>query len=605
MLGVERTAQFNTRVWSNGDSVEQSWLNFNADETATVVISLVSGSITSAKVVPEDKGHTMLVSGGTLTLTVPQNVQLRVVIVGDEANTLHLISSPLKPALAAASIDWDDVVQPIVAVEGNGQITVTGHGFTGSVDLIFINGGTLPTVTLGTLEVREPIACTVVDADTIQIVGVEFGDEGTGQHYIAPAAWADTDTELRFPAGVHELCRGFWLGRGTSIYIDEGAVLRGSLDVSDSRGIAGGCVIRGGGGVLAPVYTYEEVAALPQEDRFVHSAIYGGTGSWSGTYDVTVQGIGIVNTPFYSSTPCVRYWTNCFAISPWCYTTDGFKTQSPVTIGAEVGAIDCYAYVGDDAFYFQRGAPVFRRCLAAVTANGCFHGGYFPRDAAGTPGAQIIDCDAIYLGTAHPTLAVGGSGVIKAMIDGLESETALGTNLVTVSDLKVWGENAGALVTLGNIPYPYSFPSERDQNGQLNNWTIDGLWAQKTPGQKSPIVGLNGANTPHDITFSNLQIGGIDVYDDNFEDFFDVGVYPYRINWDARPEPEPEAEPVLTETEALHEAMLEAPDVASYTTATGVSVTRRSVDEMMKLDRYLREKQARARGLRQTRVRFR
>lgn len=63
-------------------------------------------------------------------------------------------------------------------------------------------------------------------------------------------------------------------------------------------------------------------------------------------------------------------------------------------------------------------------------------------------------------------------------------------------------------------------------------------------------------------------------------------------------------EPTEEQATDLKAAIFEAPDVASYTTVTGAQVQRRSVDEILKLERAVREARLRRRRFRQSRVRF-
>ena len=50
--------------------------------------------------------------------------------------------------------------------------------------------------------------------------------------------------------------------------------------------------------------------------------------------------------------------------------------------------------------------------------------------------------------------------------------------------------------------------------------------------------------------------------------------------------------------------MLESPDIASYTTPTGLQVTRRSASDLIALQREMDARASRRRGFRQTLVRF-
>lgn len=62
--------------------------------------------------------------------------------------------------------------------------------------------------------------------------------------------------------------------------------------------------------------------------------------------------------------------------------------------------------------------------------------------------------------------------------------------------------------------------------------------------------------------------------------------------------------PTSEQLQELTDALYDAPDVAAYTTPSGLSVTRRSVGDMLKLDQAQQAAAARRRGLRQTLVRF-
>lgn len=63
-------------------------------------------------------------------------------------------------------------------------------------------------------------------------------------------------------------------------------------------------------------------------------------------------------------------------------------------------------------------------------------------------------------------------------------------------------------------------------------------------------------------------------------------------------------EPTQQQVNDLAAAMFDAPDVAAYTTPSGLSVTRRSVDELLKLEEALRARAARRLGTRNVKVRF-
>ncbi len=62
--------------------------------------------------------------------------------------------------------------------------------------------------------------------------------------------------------------------------------------------------------------------------------------------------------------------------------------------------------------------------------------------------------------------------------------------------------------------------------------------------------------------------------------------------------------PSAEQQQALTDAMLESPDIASYTTPTGLQVTRRSASDLIALQREMDARASRRRGFRQTLVRF-
>ena len=62
--------------------------------------------------------------------------------------------------------------------------------------------------------------------------------------------------------------------------------------------------------------------------------------------------------------------------------------------------------------------------------------------------------------------------------------------------------------------------------------------------------------------------------------------------------------PSVEQVQSLTDAMFDSPDIASYTTPSGLQVTRRSASDLIMLQREADARAARARGIRQTLVRF-
>lgn len=107
VYGRSRTTLFDTAVWDASDTVEMSWLTYGSNATTTVVLSKVSGSITSVAIYPSDTGTTSTIAGGVCTLSVPTNVRLRIEVNGDRANVMHLFEA----------IDLAGVVEHVTLLE--------------------------------------------------------------------------------------------------------------------------------------------------------------------------------------------------------------------------------------------------------------------------------------------------------------------------------------------------------------------------------------------------------------------------------------------------------------------------------------------------------
>lgn len=544
-----KTCNLPSAGWAQGASVEQSWITYGADTSTTVVVTYANATpITSAKIIPDDLGVTQSIAGGALTLTVPPDVRCRVEINGDRGEgSISLFSNPLKPTVPATVTDYTDWQQTVVAVEGTGAITVTAHGFTERTRLFMQTTGTLPKTTVGTLAPYIAFYADVIDANTLQLlVGttetlMQFGDDGTGTHTICPADWTDTSTTLYFGAGEHQTGLGMTLANGCNVYVDVGAVVDGTWDFGNCRLLTGGAHIRGPGLLVCEAATSQEVQLLALADRSPYIPFHG-IGNYNVGNDSTVSGVVCAAFPFYLSLSVVRFFDRVKGIAPWWYSTDGPRTSVPVTAGLPCGATDCYMLLGDDVYHFNGTGKTFTRCFGGTTSNSCFHGGYYP-EAVIESTNLIQSCSAMHYGLA--TGSLGADSIVKSLVDGFTSQSALMHSGITIRGLKVYGPVIIVPIVLGNVAYP--FGAGRDRCGQLYNWFIEDLWFEETPTLQAQIVGLNSANTPHDITFSRLQIGGVDVFTDNADTFFDVSTLAYDIIFDTRPEVVVE----LTDAEAL------------------------------------------------------
>ncbi|MFN3242076.1 MAG: hypothetical protein ACE37K_11235 [Planctomycetota bacterium] len=161
-----------------------------------------------------------------------------------------------------------------------------------------------------------------------------------------------------------------------------------------------------------------------------------------------------------------------------------------------------------------------------------------------------------------------------------------------------------ANVAFGNMPYlPYRefnglhlTPRNMISKGFLIDAALDGAatWPSHPTGSAAVIYGSTTAGT-----FDSVSDGDGDGGGDAPEE---GGDSPPAAPAESGGEDGPTATP--EQQQALTDAMHDSPDVASYTTATGDSVQRRSPDELIKLQRHQQHQAARKRGGGSVRVAF-
>ena len=469
---------------------------------------------------------------------------------GDRAEVLSLFSSPLSTA-PPLNTDAADLGQTVtnVSVDDLYYLTVPSHGWgsTGTIFRGFLQStGTLPTTSAGTLTEHEAVIVYIVDADTVQLIDsaanvIVFSSEGTGTITLSQAYW--TTGTLFFGAGVHKIGRGFEVGSGSTIYLDRDAVVIGSFHLTEpNTGSAASSTLVEitGPGVIAGTYAEPSlVYALPSYDEKRHyAAIY--VINETVPMDNVVSEVTVVAQPFYVNVKGVREFRHVKCISPWTYTTDGFSTHTDLSTDGLVGRCQsCYALVGDDAIKIcnRYRSQEFIDTFVTVTNNGCIQHFSIPNSASSGLTASMTNCHAMTLAGAD--LVGGGSGnvgskmVWKALTDGYQNQSIEGHFNFNIDSLKIWGPIECRMFILGNIanPFPGTYPV-RDLYGQVSSMVLRNVWCEETPGQLSLISSKDATNTPHDIAFELMQIGGVDVTSSNYETFFEVSPFVYNLTWD-------------------------------------------------------------------------
>lgn len=541
VYGFSRVAVMPTQLWNAGATVEPAWFQFGADETATVVVTKLSGPITSAVVYPADKGVTYTIAGGVLTLRIPANVRIWI-----ECNTdripLLIQSRPLKPALPVSRTDWSTLGKLVSSIDTGTNVLTFGaaHGYVPGNRVVWSTSGTLPAVTGTALQVVEPVyVLTTPTATTLTVsrtpggAAIDFTGTGTGSLRLYPGEWTNASSAIYFPPGVHVVGRMFKLGTGVTCYIDGGAVLFAtSFDLRASQNVN----IVGAGQVLCNYEVWANVVGLPYEQLVLYAPFCGYDGVTFG-YSNRVTGIMLAAWPFFFAREGVAHFENILGVSPWNYNNDGFDCS--VTLDGSESTVDhCIMFCADDTIYLDSNwFTLHATDLFGVNANGgTFLFGYWPEENLGKF-QRLTDCDAMSIvlddeALALPASAFGGNAIIKAWNDGFESDAKAGFGRfrIHIRGLKVWGPRFdNCLLSIENRDYPFGEALIRDGLGNMSDFILEDIWVEGTPGQKSVIAGRDWANTPHNIQFIGCEIGGVPVRAWNLAEFVDINPYPYNI----------------------------------------------------------------------------
>jgi len=548
VYGLSRTSVLPTTAWAQNSTVEMSWLKFTANETTTVAITRIAGAITSATVYPRNVA-TQSIVGGVLVLSMPTNTRLRVEVNGDRANVIHVFSDPL-PRTIGTVTDWTVVSARVISSINTGTNVITcgsAHGWSAGQRLLIQTTGTLPTVSGVALSSNEAVYVLSPSGADLKIARTAGGTEidltgsGSGTITLKPADW--TTGALYFGTGVHTITRGFKLSAGTRVYIDANAVVIGCFDW---RGIAGAVTIEGPGTLLGDFATSETVQAL--SGGFAEKITYAMFLGYDGvnfSYNTEVQGITIARAPFYCDFVAVNRYRNVQLIAPWFYECNGLQVCSKSGSEPTSSIIDCFSFSGDDNLTLGEQVTGFNvtvsGCFLCTGANSNIHLNYWSQPDYGY-GATFDEIDFLHIGPAdvagNATYPVyGGMTHIKAWSDGYVGEEQYGRFNCTFTNLRFWGPHASRWLMLANRDYPYDDYDDaqtRDQRGQIARFVFDGVTIEEEPGQIAVITGNDWLNTPHDITFTGLEIEGVPVGPANAADFFTWNVYPYHIIFEGR-----------------------------------------------------------------------
>jgi len=553
--------EYSTASWTvsplNPVNVEASWTTFAADQTATVIVALRTGSITSAVIWPANLNVVHQVAGGVLVMQVPQDARLMIEVNGNTKDTLCVYSDPLS-------------VDAVPAPAGATTIPISSQGDLNTNSAQIAVGGTQ----------NNPLVVVfnpgLYDAPT------------TANTAAAPTGYTSVMRELD-----HMLWK---VGPYTHIHLKRGAWFVGNMDW---RGTNDGS-LTGAGTISGEWATWSDMLNKLQGNQ----SQYQNPGNYLTFYqqiawcafvgttyndndftfpNLTCSGVSVVGHPFYTAAGPFNSYTRIKVISHWLYNCDGLSGMMLNPNTATRLCLKSFAMCGDDGMILDTnyGETYYTDCHVLTYGGAPVTFGYWsePPDTANANNKRVVtNCTVqqrsngiaygrdlysgkttVQLGSpslddwtqqetgsgsnwasygpyAHPQTF--GRSVIKAWVDGDNDEPETwGKFNVTIDGLYVENAVPTALFSLENCFYPFGFvssqplssPYQADKAGNLSNWVIKNVFVQNAPTWRSRLIGRDRSNTPHNITFQNIRIAGELLTTWNWNDHVVQDSSPYNI----------------------------------------------------------------------------
>lgn len=560
-----------TEVWGHGDTIEQSWLIIKGSTSSDVVLSLISGTISSYNIYPENIATSVAINGGNLEFTVPSSAKLRVEINGDRAECFHVFAGPATPRSSTDPdlTDWSTLVKPVQSIDHTtNTVNCNAHGFSNGDQVHLYSTGDLPTVAnpgsltngpsalfaQGPILSHSPAWVANATTNSFTLVhrdlttAVDFLDNGTGTFSVSPGQYTDTGNALYFPSGSeYHMGMQMDLATNTEVFIDEDAIVHGSFNLQDADNV----VIHGGGMLTGGYRQRKELDSGTAFTQCVEHTLFIGDfhggqtngypankNSGNGAFDNEVKDITVVDNAFYINNKGVWSWRDVSYINIWSYNADGFRTAPKTLTDPRGQIIDCFTFASDDCCKFQldNKHQLLDNVFAVAAANGCFQGYSWPTEKAEGYSAMIQNCHAMHLmgpdtggdpydpATVFP--AYGTRHIIRSYTDGYLSEQDYGHSDVTFRNLNVWGPCEVRFLSAGNNPYPFGESQVREQRGVMRNWTFENITIQNAPtviaDSKSRVHALDSTSRPTNWLFTDITIGGVAITSANKDTYFEI-----------------------------------------------------------------------------------
>lgn len=527
-------------VWDTGQQVQVDWITIGADEDVDARINLIDGPIFDAQVYPRDVGVTQTIVDGQLRLTVPSNRRLRIEINGDRRSPLHLFVSLPEAPLPVGSVAY--VAQTSVADGAalhfpSGGVYLVAPGMVlGNNCTVTVQGGAVVIFADPDLQgtAASATASSLTVSGTPWVVGAYNGLEvrisgGTGVGQVRTITTSTNNTLNVSPSWATNPTGG-----STFTIL---ASKRAGFDLSTLNPTTnvGGVTIQGHGVVTSLAARFSATVATLFSSQIRYCPIATDSVSVS-PVNCRMIGPTFVRWPFYLMYGGAHYVRNVQWLNPWTFNSDGFQPGRKTASDSAALVCDSFGYAADDGakvFVSAHRITIRNTFLVQAQAN-AFQLGFFGNGINDSSGGAIIDCDAMSLTDADSLYPVQGSQCIVAgFVDGSNAGPTVAYYNVAITGLRVWGRMYSRLFAFRNLAYPYGGITPQDAAGQFYDITFNDVVTESVPGQPSLLLGRDSVNTPHDLTFSNVTLGGTKLDAGNYQQFVEVNAFPYALNWDA------------------------------------------------------------------------
>ncbi len=355
------------------------------------------------------------------------------------------------------------------------------------------------------------------------------GDEGAPLFLFADAPKPPVPPgALYYGPGIHEIGLAAAITDDSTLYLDGGAWVIGTLDLRNHKGVT----IEGPGVLSGEKWPPEVVSKI--KDKTVYHMIIGDKASSS--RDNRLKDITIVNAPSYHMQGGPEYIGGVKLISPWFYSTDGFQ-QTPRGPGRQALIEHCFAFVGDDVFFPRanyQGNIEIRDCFVSATNNSVFQICYWgdPLDHDFKMYAHDIDIKNYLAGANH------NNALFRASINNTPKT---GVKNMTFENIHIEGVVPCPLVQIENREYfwPKQTTKPETKQGNASNFVFRNITATVPADQatlvKSTLLGLDEQNGLHGFLFENVKINGTTLTSANCTDYFKVNPFVSNLCFVAKP----------------------------------------------------------------------